>query len=91
MPAAQRNNERAMDSLIIMLIFIAITLEILVLFAKYDKAKRKLELRRIAVDRFCKQAENRVISLGKSNTQARQKLEEMEGRLTDLNLQNQAP
>lgn len=77
-----------MDSLIIMLIFIAITLEILVLFAKYDKDRRKLELRRIAVERFTKQAENRIEAIHKGNELTQKKLAEMEAKLMDFEMQN---
>ncbi len=89
MSVANLDASLAMDSLLVMLIFIAITLEILVLFAKYDKGRRKVELRRIAVDRFCKQAETRVMAINKSNAATKTKLEEMEGRLSDLDLQNE--
>ncbi len=79
-----------MEGVVIMLIFIAVTLELLVLFAKYDKARRSLELKRISVERFCRQAEARVAAIVQGNEITKKKMEDLEGRLADFNLQNEA-
>lgn len=76
-----------MDPLLIMFIFVALTLEVLVLYAAYDKGRRRLELRRIAVDRFCRQAEQRAGAISKANDEARKKIEELTVKLSGLKLE----
>lgn len=76
------------ETVLLMLVFITATVVILYLYSAYDRSRRRLDLKRQALNRFRMQAEHRMDCLRKTNESLRKRLADVHSRLIDVELRD---